>query len=188
MALPPPAKLSRLQDRLRANLLAERDSAAAAAPGRKLVRPAGRRHGDAASTRHTQAPRRRSASSSLPASNALIALHGATSTMPSDEILYAEEISCVYTKQNCTCDFDCPCELSGAEGREALWCGCEQLFNCTCEMRSGACTVGPPDDAYLFFPCAAAATLTLTLTPTPTRSEPPQSLDPASLNRRSTSR
>ena len=158
MALPPPAGLSRLQERLRTNVLAERDSAAAA-PRRKLVRPAGRRHGDAASTRHTQAPTRPSASrsTSLPAGNALIALHGAASTMPSDQIVYAEEISCVYTKQNCTCDFDCPCELSGAEGREALWCGCEQLFDCTCEMRSGACTVGPPDDAYLFFPYAAAA-------------------------------
>lgn len=149
MALPPPAKLSRLQERLRTSLLAERNSTAATR--RRLVRPAGRRHGDAAMSRHSsQAPRRRA--SSLPAGNALIALHGATSTMPSDQILFAEEISCVYTKQNCTCDFDCPCELNGDDGREALWCGCEQIFNCTCEMRSGACTVGPPDDAYLFFP------------------------------------
>ena len=94
----------------------------------------------------------RTSSRSLPLSGPLISLHGAPTAMPAQGQLFAEEINCVYTRQNCTCEFNCPCEVNGEDSHEALWCGCEQLYNCTCEMRSGACTLGPPDDAYLYFP------------------------------------
>ena len=151
MALPPPAKLSRLQERLRTSLLAERNSTAATR--RRLVRPAVVATLSEADT-FTGA---KEAREQLPAGNALIALRrDLDDALRPDPLCRGDQLR--YTKQNCTCDFDCPCELIGDDGREALWCGCEQIFNCTCEMRSGACTVGPPDDSYLFFPGTTTGT------------------------------
>ena len=83
-----------------------------------------------------------------------IALYGAAAAPPTVALL-AEELNCVYSRQNCTCNYACPCEhlAPAAKGdAEGLYCGCEVRYNCTCEIRSGACVLGPPDDAYLHLP------------------------------------
>ena len=85
----------------------------------------------------------------------LISLYGATSAVaPAGETLFAEELNCVYSRSNCTCDFACPCDY--VADPSSLVCDCALVYNCTCEMRSGACVVGPADDAYLHLPGPSA--------------------------------